>query len=373
MPVTFPEADLLSNARILVVDDSKMLRMGIARSLRQLGVEQIEEAVDGQHALERLEQEAFDLMLLDMEMPQMNGLAVLARMQTNPELRNLPVIVISGGEAIEEVVSCIEMGAEDYLPKPFSQVLLRARLTSSLEKKKLRDIEINQRKQLESQHLRLIQEQEKSELLLLNILPVAISERLKGGEHRCADSHANVSVLFADLVGFTKMSQGMTAGQLVEVLHNLFSEFDQLVEQAGLEKIKTIGDCYMLAGGLPEARNDHAKAVVATALLMLEAMARFNEAHNTDLMMRIGIHSGPVVAGVIGKHKFTYDLWGNSVNVASRMESSGTPGRVHISAQTAELLGNDFALESRGLVQAKGLGEVATFYVNGLQASTINP
>lgn len=358
-------ADLLSNARILVVDDSKMLRMGIARSLRQLGVTKIEEAVDGQHALERLEQETFDLMLLDMEMPQMDGLAVLARMQANPELRNLPVIVISGGEAIEEVVSCIEMGAEDYLPKPFSQVLLRARLTSSLEKKKLRDLEIIQRKQLESQHLRLIQEQEKSELLLLNILPVSISERLKGGEQRCADSHANVSVLFADLVGFTRMSQGMTASQLVEVLHALFSEFDQLVEQAALEKIKTIGDCYMLVGGLPEARDDHAKAVVSTALLMLEAMDRFNEANNTELMMRIGIHSGPVVAGVIGKHKFTYDLWGNTVNVSSRMESSGTPGRVHISAQTAELLGDDFALESRGLVQAKGLGEVATFYVNG--------
>ncbi|MEY4745804.1 MAG: Adenylate cyclase [Cyanobacteriota bacterium] len=358
-------ADLLSNARILVVDDSKMLRMGIARSLRQLGVTKIEEAVDGQHALERLEQETFDLMLLDMEMPQMDGLAVLARMQANPELRNLPVIVISGGEAIEEVVSCIEMGAEDYLPKPFSQVLLRARLTSSLEKKKLRDLEIIQRKQLESQHLRLIQEQEKSELLLLNILPVSISERLKGGEQRCADSHANVSVLFADLVGFTRMSQGMTASQLVEVLHALFSEFDQLVEQAELEKIKTIGDCYMLVGGLPEARDDHAKAVVSTALLMLEAMDRFNEANNTELMMRIGIHSGPVVAGVIGKHKFTYDLWGNTVNVSSRMESSGTPGRVHISAQTAELLGDDFALESRGLVQAKGLGEVATFYVNG--------
>ena len=358
-------ADLLSNARILVVDDSKMLRMGIARSLRQLGVTKIEEAVDGQHALERLEQETFDLMLLDMEMPQMDGLAVLARMQTNPELRNLPVIVISGGEAIEEVVSCIEMGAEDYLPKPFSQVLLRARLTSSLEKKKLRDLEIIQRKQLESQHLRLIQEQEKSELLLLNILPVSISERLKGGEQRCADSHANVSVLFADLVGFTRMSQGMTASQLVEVLHALFSEFDQLVEQAELEKIKTIGDCYMLVGGLPEARDDHAKAVVSTALLMLEAMDRFNEANNTELMMRIGIHSGPVVAGVIGKHKFTYDLWGNTVNVSSRMESSGTPGRVHISAQTAELLGDDFVLESRGLVQAKGLGEVATFYVNG--------
>ncbi len=366
------QAELLGEARILVVDDSKMLRMGIARSLRQLGVNQIEEAVDGQQALQRLEQEAFDLMLLDMEMPEMNGLAVLARMQANPELKRLPVIVISGGESIDEIVACIEMGAEDFLPKPFSQVLLRARLTSSLEKKKLRDLELLQRQQLESQHLRLIQEQEKSELLLLNILPLSISERLKGGEHRCADSYPSVSVLFADLVGFTRMSQGMSARQLVEVLHELFSEFDQLVARMGLEKIKTIGDCYMLVGGLPEARNDHAAAVVETGLDMVAAMDRFNQSRNTELKMRIGIHSGPVVAGVIGKHKFTYDIWGNTVNVASRMESSGSPGRVHISAQTADLLGPSFVLESRGLVEAKGLGEVATFFVNDQRKAPIS-
>lgn len=366
------QAELLGEARILVVDDSKMLRMGIARSLRQLGVNQIEEAVDGQQALQRLEQEAFDLMLLDMEMPEMNGLAVLARMQANPELKRLPVIVISGGESIDEIVACIEMGAEDFLPKPFSQVLLRARLTSSLEKKKLRDLELLQRQQLESQHLRLIQEQEKSELLLLNILPLSISERLKGGEHRCADSYPSVSVLFADLVGFTRMSQGMSAGQLVEVLHELFSEFDQLVARMGLEKIKTIGDCYMLVGGLPEARDDHAAAVVETGLDMVAAMDRFNQSRNTELKMRIGIHSGPVVAGVIGKHKFTYDIWGNTVNVASRMESSGSPGRVHISAQTADLLGPSFVLESRGLVEAKGLGEVATFFVNDQRKAPIS-
>jgi len=363
--------DLLGEARLLVVDDSKMLRMGIARSLRQLGVNQIEEAVDGQQALQRLEQEAFDLMLLDMEMPEMNGLGVLARMQENPELKRLPVIVISGGESIDEIVACIEMGAEDYLPKPFSQVLLRARLTSSLEKKKLRDLELHQRQQLESQHLRLIQEQEKSELLLLNILPLPISERLKGGEHRCADSHPNVSVLFSDLVGFTRMSQGMSARQLVDVLHDLFSEFDQLVTQMGLEKIKTIGDCYMLVGGLPEARDDHAAIVVEAALGMMAAMERFNQVRDTELQMRIGVHSGPVVAGVIGKHKFTYDIWGNTVNVASRMESSGSPGRVHISAQTADLLDSSFVLESRGMVKAKGLGEVATFFVTDHQRSGI--
>ena len=362
-PLKKDSQELLSSAQILIVDDSKMLRMGIARSLRQLGVEHMKEAINGQQALEMLDQETFDLMLLDMEMPEMDGLAVLAQMQSNPRLRGFPVIVISGGESIEAIVACIEMGAEDYLPKPFSQVLLRARITSSLEKKRLRDLEARQRQQLELQHLRLIQEQEKSELLLLNILPLPISERLKGGENRCADSHSNVSVLFADLVGFTKMSQGMTARQLVEILHALFSEFDQLVEEAGLEKIKTIGDSYMLAGGLPEAREDHASAVVTTGLKMVKTMTHFNQFRQSDLQMRIGIHSGSVVAGVIGKHKFTYDLWGNTVNVASRMESSGTPGKVHISAQTAELLDSNFQLESRGLVEAKGLGQVPTYYV----------
>ena len=153
--------ELLGRARILVVDDSRMLRMGISRSLRQLGVQHIEEAADGMAALERLEREPFDLMLLDMEMPLMDGLDVLARMQNSPQLRGLPVIVISGAECIDGVVACIEMGAEDYLPKPFSQVLLRARLTSSLEKKQLRDLELAQRLQLQAQHDLLQLEQEK--------------------------------------------------------------------------------------------------------------------------------------------------------------------------------------------------------------------
>lgn len=354
--------NLLMNAHILVVDDSKMLRMGITRALRKLGIKNIQEAVDGVDALERLNTETFDLMLLDMEMPKLNGLAVLSEMQNNTELKSLPVIVISGGESMDEIVACIEMGAEDYLPKPFSNVLLRARLTSSLEKKRLRDIEISQRKQLESQHIKLIQEQEKAELLLLNILPAQISDRLKSGEDRCADRHASVSILFADLVGFTKLSQGMTASQLVDMLHGLFSDFDEKVNQLGLEKIKTIGDCYMLVGGLPNPREDHATAVVTMGLHMLDVMQKFNALNNTDLSMRIGVHSGPVVAGVIGKHKFTYDLWGNSVNIASRMESSGSPGRVHISSQTSELLDDNFTLESRGIIPIKSLGDVATFF-----------
>jgi class 3 adenylate cyclase/CheY-like chemotaxis protein len=358
-----PGTVLLQGARVLVVDDSKMMRMGISRSLRQLGVQAIEEASHGRQAIERLQAELFDLMLLDVEMPEMTGLEVLAQMQHDPRLKGFPVIVISGGQDIEDVVRCIEMGADDYLPKPFSQVLLKARLTSSIEKKRLRDMEQLQRQQLQQQHEQLEREQEKTEELLLNILPRSVSQRLKAGEKRIADAHAQVSVLFADLVGFTQLSKGLSAERLVEILDQIFSRFDAIVGQAGLEKIKTIGDCYMLVGGLPEPRDDHAPAVVAAGLGMLQAMAQINQQHGTQLQIRVGVNSGPVVAGVIGMHKFTYDLWGNTVNVASRMESTSTPGRIHVSPSTAQLLAGHFVLEPRGSVSVKGIGEVETYFV----------
>ncbi|MEI7784192.1 MAG: adenylate/guanylate cyclase domain-containing protein [Betaproteobacteria bacterium] len=366
-------AQMLEQARLLVVDDSKMMRMGISRSLRQIGVQQIEEAAHGRQALERLQNEAFDLMLLDVEMPEMTGLEVLEQMQQNPKLKGFPVIVISGGQDIEDVVRCIEMGADDYLPKPFSQVLLKARLTSSIEKKRLRDMELLRRQQLQAQHEQLEKEQEKTENLLLNILPRSVSQRLKAGEKRIADAHAEVSVLFADLVGFTQLSKGLSAERLVEILDQIFSDFDAIVGAAGVEKIKTIGDCYMLVGGVPEPRHDHAVAVVQAGFDMLAAMDRINQQHGTTLQIRVGVNSGPVVAGVIGMHKFTYDLWGNTVNVASRMESTGTPGRVHVSPSTAQHLGQHFVLEARGSVSVKGIGELETFFVNPLAQSGAAP
>lgn len=357
-------AHMLQNARLLVVDDSKMMRMGISRSLKQIGVQFIEEASHGRQALERLQAEPFDLMLLDVEMPEMTGLEVLAQMQQHPQLRGFPVIVISGGQDIDDVVRCIEMGADDYLPKPFSQVLLKARLTSSIEKKRLRDMEQLRRQQLQAQHAQLEQEQEKTENLLLNILPRSVSQRLKAGEKRIADAHAEVSVLFADLVGFTQLSKGLSAPDLVHILDQIFSRFDAIVGEIGVEKIKTIGDCYMLVGGVPEPRADHAVAVVQAGFAMLEAMQEINHQQGTQLQIRVGVNTGPVVAGVIGMHKFTYDLWGNTVNIASRMESTGTPGRIHVSPSTAQLLDQRFALEARGSVSVKGIGELETFFVN---------
>lgn len=318
-------AQMLAQARLLVVDDSKMMRMGISRSLKQIGVQQIEEAAHGRQALERLQNETFDLMLLDVEMPEMTGLEVLEQMQHNPKLKGFPVIVISGGQDIEDVVRCIEMGADDYLPKPFSQVLLKARLTSSIEKKRLRDMELLQRQQLQKQHEQLEKEQEKTEQLLLNILPRSVSQRLKAGEKRIADAHQEVSVLFADMVGFTQLSKGLSAPDLVQILDQIFSDFDAIVGAAGVEKIKTIGDCYMLVGGVPEPRQDHAAAVVQVGFDMLAALKQINQQHGTQLQVRVGVNSGPVVAGVIGMHKFTYDLWGNTVMWPAAWSPQGCP------------------------------------------------
>jgi class 3 adenylate cyclase len=172
-----------------------------------------------------------------------------------------------------------------------------------------------------------------------------------------------VTVLFADLVGFTTLSNGISAEKLVSMLNDIMSAFDLIANQEGVEKIKTIGDCYMLASGIPLARPDHAPAVVRTALAMLAALESFNQQQGANLQIRVGIHSGPVVAGVIGVHKYTYDLWGGTVNIASRMESTGLPGRIQVSTATAQLIRDHYTLESRGPVPIKGIGEVETFLI----------
>jgi class 3 adenylate cyclase/CheY-like chemotaxis protein len=350
-------------AKILVVDDSRMMRLGIIKQLKQLGFERIIEASNGRDALQKVADEPFDLMLLDIEMPEVTGIEVLAELKEERGLP-VPVIVISGSQDTGDAVRCIEMGAEDYLPKPFDPVLLRARVTTSLEKKKLRDLDAQRLEQIKKEHELVVAEQEKTEKLLLNILPRPIATRLKGGEKLIADSHPAVTVLFMDLVGFTKLSRTTTAEKLVKMLNAIFSTFDLLVERSGLEKIKTIGDSYMLVSGAPKAREDHAQAAADLALAMIDALAKINRVNQTDLQARIGLNSGPVVAGVIGIRKFTYDLWGDTVNFASRMESSGIAGRVHCSAATAELLQTDFELEDRGPIEVKGIGQTHTFFIN---------
>lgn len=205
------------------------------------------------------------------------------------------------------------------------------------------------------------EERQRSERLLLNILPASIADRLKSSESAIADHSEEVTVLFADIVGFTPLSARKTPQALVQMLDRVFSEFDALAEMHGLEKIKTIGDAYMAAAGLPERRADHAPAAARMAQGMLAAVARIAAETGEALALRIGLHSGPVVAGVIGTKKFSYDMWGDTVNTASRMESHGVPGAVHCSEATAALLQNGFALTPRGAVEIEGKGVMHTF------------
>ena len=206
-------------------------------------------------------------------------------------------------------------------------------------------------------------QQEQSEKLLLNILPKPIAERLKAQQSTIADSFADVSVLFADIVGFTELSARMSPTELVKRLNVIFSHFDQLAEKYGVEKIKTIGDAYMVVGGLPMPRDDHAEAIAQMALGMQAKIAKLCADTGEKLAIRVGINSGPVVAGVIGVSKFTYDLWGDTVNVAARMEATGFAGRIQVTDVTYELLKDKYLLERRGVIQVKGKGNMMTYWL----------
>jgi adenylate cyclase len=208
-------------------------------------------------------------------------------------------------------------------------------------------------------------EQEQTERLLLNILPGPIADRLKQHQKIIADDFAEVTVLFADIVGFTQLSASMSPIALVDLLNQIFSAFDLLCERHGLEKIKTIGDAYMVVGGLPTPRVDHAEAIAAMAIDMQTEIAKFNAKNNKSFSIRIGVHSGPVVAGVIGIKKFIYDLWGDTVNLASRMESHGLPGQIQVSNVTGELLKDKFILLKRDQIYIKGKGEMTTYFLVG--------
>jgi guanylate cyclase len=221
----------------------------------------------------------------------------------------------------------------------------------------------------------LRQEQAKAENLLLNILPRSIVDRLKAQTRPIADQIESASILFADVVDFTPWSERLAPAEVVGYLDNLFSHFDELAERYGLEKIKTIGDCYMVAAGVPTPRADHASALALMALDMLEAMRSNYEVRHLGLELRVGINSGPVVAGVIGRKRFLYDLWGDAVNTASRMESHGTPGRIQIARATYDLLADEFECEPRGMIAVKGKGEIEVWYLigpRGDQASAAN-
>ncbi len=342
---------------VLVVDDVESNRDLLSRRLQRQG-HTVTSAANGLEAIDLLQTQAFDVILCDIMMPQMNGYQVLEHLKADPILRHIPVIMISALDDIDSVVRCVALGADDYLFKPFNPTLLKARLNACLEKKRLRDQEQAALKQLQA-------EQEKSERLLLSILPQPIAERLKQNPHTIADSFAEASVLFADIVGFTEISHQRPAIVVVRLLNQIFSSFDALAEHHKIEKIKTIGDAYMVVAGVPVPCPNPAVAIAEMALDMQRAIEGFNQEMGESIQLRIGISSGPVVAGVIGTKKFSYDLWGDTVNTASRMESQGIPGDIQLTEETYLALKAHYLLVERGPILVKGKGEMRTYFLKG--------
>jgi class 3 adenylate cyclase/CheY-like chemotaxis protein len=343
------------SSRILVVDDNASNRDVLARRLEREG-HQVTAAADGATALQLCDKGDFDLILLDLIMPEISGFDVLQRLKGAERTGHIPVIVISALDELDSVVRCIEAGAEDYLTKPFDPILLRTRINSSLDKKWLRDREKKFIADLDT-------EKRKSETLLLNILPHSIVSRMRNGESVIADRVAESTILFCDLVGFTALSGQLSADRTVDFLGRIFTIFDRLAAEAGVEKIKTIGDAYMVAAGIPEPQADHAVRIATLAPKMMRAVRDVAKATDLNLQARIGIHSGPIVAGVIGTHKFAYDVWGDSVNTASRMESHSVTGRIHVSDATRRALEGRFRFEPRGSIQVKGKGLMETYFL----------
>ena len=343
--------------QILVVDDNASNRDLLARQLARDG-HAVETAGSGREGLSLLGERSFDLILLDVLMPEMSGYEVLSKLKHDPKTAEIPVIMISALDEMDSIVRCIEAGAVDYLPKPFAPALLRARIRSSLENKLLRD-----RERAMMEEIRLAKE--RNENLLLSILPRAVVDRINDGANMVADHIPEATIVFADIVNFTPFTGKMNPAEVVGVLNRIFSTFDRLVDQHRAEKIKTIGDGYMVAVGIPEPCDDHAGIAARLSLTMLEGFSAIRNEMDAPIQLRIGIHTGPAIAGVIGERKFAYDIWGTTVNIASRMESHGVPGRVHVSKAVADRVAGRFTLTPRGAVEVKGAGLMETFFLEG--------
>ena len=345
------DSDIL-NAKILIVDDQKANVLLLERMLRDANYGCVTSTMDPREvgALHRAHQ--YDLILLDLQMPGMDGFQVIDGLKEIETGGYLPVLVITAQP--DHKLRALAAGAKDFVSKPFELAEVLLRVHNMLEVRLLH---------LETKTLyaQIVAEHKVSEGLLLNVLPKAIAERLKAGETTIADSFSDVTVLFADLVGFTELSTQIPAKQLVSVLNDIFSIFDSLAQQLHLEKLKTIGDAYMAVAGLPERRDDHAEAAAEMALGIQAELLRFNSDRGANFTARVGIHTGPVVAGIIGRTKFSYDLWGDTANVASRMESHGVAGGVHVSDATHERLKHKYDFQERGYVPIKGKGEMKTY------------
>jgi class 3 adenylate cyclase/CheY-like chemotaxis protein len=345
-----PAATALTGA-LLLADDDEANRDMLSRRLTRLG-HTVMLAANGREALERIRAQSFELLLLDIQMPEMNGYQVLEHFKSDPALRALPVLVLSASDDTDRIAHCIELGAEDYLPKPFDPALLQARIGACLEKKRLRDREVSYLRQIE-------EEKRRSDELLHIILPHDVAEELKSTNAVKPRRFENVAVLFCDIVGFTAYCDQHPPEEILKHLQSLVESFETLTAEHGLEKIKTIGDSFMATAGLLAPLPKPALAAARCGLAMTAAAGELPP----HWQVRVGVHLGPVIAGVVGRRKYQFDVWGDTVNTAARMEQASAPGAVSVNADTWASLAADCRGESQGVISIKGKGEHEIFRI----------
>jgi adenylate cyclase len=338
--------------RILVVDDNEDNRYTLARRLRREGWTDLVMAENGRQALDRIAKERFDLILLDIMMPEVNGYEVLERLKADPGTRDIPILMISALSEIESVVRCIELGAEDYLPKPFNPVLLRARIGACLEKKRLHDQELSHIAEIERQRRR-------AEALLHAILPAQAVAELESSQAVTPRRHEDVVVVFADVVGFTALCDRLAPEKVVANLHVLASTFEDITEKCGLEKIKTVGDGLLATAGLLLPNPDPVMASIGCAASIIASARRLPLPWD----VRVGIHVGPVVAGVIGRQKFSFDIWGDTVNVAARLAGYGACAGINMSMAAYKRVGTRIQAVPLGPIPIRGKGNLEVYRV----------
>jgi CheY-like chemotaxis protein/class 3 adenylate cyclase len=340
---------------LLVVDDSETNRDILSRRLQRQGYT-VAAAEHGHEALQMIQAHPFDLVLLDVMMPGMNGYEVLRRLKADAALRHIPVIMISALDEIDSVVRCIDLGAEDYLPKPFNPVLLQARIGACLEKKRLRDREVLYLQQIEA-------EKKRSDELLRVILPDPIVEELKATNTVRPRMYENVAVLFCDVVGFTPYCEQRQPEEVLASLQQQTEVYEELTMRHGIQKIRTIGDDFLATAGLLYAAENPVLDCVKCGLDMIVAAERLPAQWN----VRVGIHVGPVMAGVVGHRQYMFDLFGDTVNTAKRVESYGANGAVNVSEKAWEQIADHCNAASLGLTMVKGKGPMELFQVLGLK------
>ena len=362
-------------AKVLVVDDQEANVLLLERMLGGAGYVSVSSTRDPRAVCELHRTNRYDLILLDLQMPVMDGFEVMEALAEIEKDRYLPVLVITAQP--EHKLRALRAGAKDFVSKPFDLAEVLTRVHNMLEvrlyaralEQTVEELELGREvirgKNVELKKLfdQVVAERKVSERLALHVPPDSIAKRLQARPDVTADSFADATVLIADVVGFAALAPPVAPARLALILDEIFTLFDGLAEERGLKRIKTLGNSYMAASGVPAPSVDHAGRAAHMALDMIEALDRFNERTASSLQLRIGIDTGAVVAGVIGRRLFLYDIWGDTVNIASAMESHGVAGRVQLSENTRRRLGEPFLLEERGVLEVEGAGEVNTWFL----------